>query len=120
MHTTHLVGVPPQLLLTKKTAIHQVDSDEFVEVEVDDVFVDDVITESRYTPGHESKSLMREAFPIEYSFIPADDKHLQSPGSCVPDQIDAIYGQLNKNCRGITLLNKAMKWQQIAVLFLTV
>ena len=39
---------------------------------------------------------MREAFQIEYSFIPADDKHLKNPGFCVPDQIDAIYGKLNK------------------------
>ena len=39
---------------------------------------------------------MREAIHIDYSFIPADDKHLINPGFCVPDQIDAIYGKLNK------------------------
>jgi hypothetical protein len=52
-------------------------SDEFVDTEVYDVFIDDAVAESSYTPGHESKALMREAFNIEYSFIPADDKHLK-------------------------------------------
>jgi hypothetical protein len=55
-----------------------------------------MFSESIYTPGHESKALMREAFNVEYSFIPADDKHLKTPAFCVPDQIDAIYGNLNK------------------------
>ena len=53
-----------------------------------------VVVESSYKSGHESKSLMREAIHIDYSFIPADDKHLKIPGFCVPDQIDAIYGKL--------------------------
>ena len=39
---------------------------------------------------------MRESVKVEYSFIPSDDKHLKTPGFGVPDQIDAIYGKLNK------------------------
>lgn len=86
----------PQYVAGGGNSIHQGGSDEFVETDVVDVFIDDVVVESSYTPGHESNSMMREAFQIEYSFIPADDKHLINPGFCVPDQIDAIYGKLNK------------------------
>ena len=86
----------PQYVAGGGNSIHQGGSDEFVETVVADVFVDDVVVESSYKPGHESKSLMREAIHIDYSFIPADDKHLINPGFCVPDQIDAIYGKLNK------------------------
>ena len=60
------------------------------------MFIDDIAVESSYKASHESKSLMREAIKVEYSFIPSDDKHLKTPGFCVPDQIDAIYGKLDK------------------------
>ena len=60
------------------------------------MFIDDITIESRYKASHESTSLLREAIRVEYSSIPSDDKHLKTPGFCVPDQIDAIYGKLNK------------------------
>ena len=63
---------------------HAGSSDEYIECDVVDVFVDDVVVESSYKPGHEPKSLMREAIHIDYSFIPADDKHLINPSFLCP------------------------------------
>ena len=54
------------------------------------MFIDDISVESNHKASHESKSLMREAIKVEYSFLPSDDKRLKTPGFCVPDQIDAI------------------------------
>ena len=39
---------------------------------------------------------MKRAYPVNYDFIPADDKYLTHQGLCVIEQIDNIYGKLNK------------------------
>ena len=73
------------------------DSDSYHDRGVKNVKVDSVVAETSLTAGHESNSMMRRAFPVQYDFIPSDDKYLNNEGECVVDQIDKIYGHLNNN-----------------------
>ena len=65
--------------------------DEVTGVDIDSVFIDkDIKSHS------ESNMMMKSVRPVKYQFIPSDDKHLNNTGECVVDQIDKIYGHLNK------------------------
>ena len=65
--------------------------DEVTGVDIDSVFLD------KNTKSHsESNMMMKSVHPVKYQFIPSDDKHLNNTGECVVDQIDKIYGHLNK------------------------
>ena len=52
--------------------------------------------------------MMRSVFPVKYQSIPSDDKYLNNTGECVVDQIDKIYGGLNKKLSRENLLTNAM------------
>ena len=52
-------------------------SDDYKEQTVDDIFIDDVQPASSYTASSEANSMMRRAYPVNYDFIPADDKYVK-------------------------------------------
>ena len=82
------------------------DSDSYHDRSVKNVKVDSVVAETSLTAGHESNSMMRRAFPVQYDFIPSDDKYLNNEGECVVDQIDKIYGHLNNNLSRDNFINQ--------------
>ena len=82
------------------------DSDAYMNRGVKSVKVESIVAESSLTAGHESNSMMKRAFLVTYDFIPSDDKYLNNEGECVVDQIDKIYGHLNKNLSRDNFINQ--------------
>ena len=58
--------------------------------------INSVTVVSSYTSVNENDSVMKRAYPVKYDFIPADDKYLSHQGLRVIEQIDNVYGTLNK------------------------
>jgi hypothetical protein len=52
-------------------------SDEYIETQVDDVFINDVQPASSYTASSESNSMMTRAYLVNYDFNPADDTYFK-------------------------------------------
>ena len=83
------------LVKSKHLGGNGIDSDQWKNEEVDDIFIDDVVEAKSFRPRSEAESLLRSASPVQYGFIPSDDSLLDKEGYCVVDQIDKLYGHLN-------------------------
>jgi hypothetical protein len=64
--------------------------------EVDDIFIDDIKDEGAFKARGEANSLMRDALPVDYEFIPDEKSLLKHTGECVVDQFVGVYGPLIK------------------------
>ena len=84
----------------------------YIEQNVDDIDIDDITHLSTYNARHELNAMMRQAFLVNYDFIPSDNKFLQNDGMRVVDQIDKIIGQLNKQAEQIKLYKKVFIYRK--------
>ena len=84
------------LVKSKHLGGNGVDSDQWKNEEVEDIFIDDVVEAKSFRPRSEAESLLKSASPVQYDFIPSDESLLgDKEGYCVVDQIDKLYGHLN-------------------------
>ena len=52
---------------------------------MEDIFIDDVTEAKSFIPRSEADSLLTNASPVRYGFIPSDDGLLEKEGFCVVD-----------------------------------
>jgi hypothetical protein len=70
---------------------------DYLVISLDDIDIEDVVSDANFKPSHESITYMQAAKPIIYNFIPADDKFDTNQNFCVPDTFLGIYSQYIKS-----------------------
>ena len=63
--------------------------------QTDDIFIDD--DDNKYSLTNESSHYMQRSKPVDYNFIPNDEKYNTNENFCVPDTFLGIYSPLIKS-----------------------